>query len=104
MSSYEFLSKSSEQADALATFMRNELSIGVDTPTASRLIRQARNNSTGGAVQWSSPDGYQFRPVGETQSRITPGLYEIDADMNGIFFQRAPISTEGLVRLFSCST
>ena len=48
-------------------------------------------------VQWTT-DGKIFFPAGETCSELTPGVYEIRISERGIYFQKIPIKTEGLIR------
>lgn len=63
------------------------------TPVISRLASQDGHN------QWTSPDGERFFPAGKTSRSLTPGLYDILVDQSGgLFFQRVPIKTEGLLR------
>lgn len=49
--------------------------------------------------QWSSNDGKVFIPTGSTVDVLIPGVYEISQAINiGIYFERIPVKTEGLVR------
>jgi len=49
--------------------------------------------------QWATTDGQVFVPTTHTQQLLTPGVYEIDRSSNiGLFFERIPVRTEGLVR------
>ena len=52
----------------------------------------------GKLVQWTSGDGKLFFPAGETNPELTPGVYEIGHCDRGIYFERIPVKTEGLVR------
>jgi hypothetical protein len=54
--------------------------------------------SSGKLVQWSSGDGKSFFPAGETQSKLPPGVYEINHCDRGIYFIKIPTKTEGLIR------
>lgn len=50
-------------------------------------------------TQWSSPDGVTFIPTNKTVQVLTPGVYEINANPSmGLFFQKIPVRTEGLLR------
>lgn len=50
-------------------------------------------------VHWTTSDGRVFIPAAKTTPKLTPGVYEIDNSQNiGIYFERIPVKTEGLVR------
>lgn len=50
-------------------------------------------------VHWTTSDGRLFVPASKTTPKLVPGVYEIDSSPNvGIYFERIPVKTEGLVR------
>ena len=49
-------------------------------------------------VQWMSSDEKSYFPASEVVKTVPPGLYDIKSSMSGIYFERAPISLEGIVR------
>lgn len=52
-----------------------------------------------GLVQWTTSDGKRFVPASQTAQKITPGVYEIQMSQSiGIFFERVPVLTQGLLR------
>lgn len=51
----------------------------------------------GTKTQWSSSDGIKYVAVGKTYSEFEPGVYEIKSSSNGIYFEKVPIKTEGLI-------
>lgn len=52
-----------------------------------------------GLVQWTTNDGKRFVPASYTSEKITPGVYDIQMSQTiGIFFQKIPIVTQGLLR------
>lgn len=53
--------------------------------------------SYGKLVQWTSGDGKIFFPAGETTNTLPIGVYEIGHCDRGVFFQRVPVKTEGLI-------
>ncbi len=53
---------------------------------------------TGKLVQWTSGDGKAFFPAGETTNVLPCGVYEIGHSDRGIYFQKIPVKTEGLIR------
>ena len=90
----------SEQLQALTDILQNQFGIRVNTEEAQHLIKQARRKGTGGYVQWMSSDGRIFAPASQTYGKLSPGVYVIGVDFNsGLFFDKIPVSTEGLVRL-----
>ena len=48
--------------------------------------------------QWSSSDGTIFFPTGKTVRKLKPGVYEIDRCQQGLFFEKIPVRTEGLLK------
>lgn len=49
--------------------------------------------------QWTSHDGKVFVPATNTCKSLTPGVYEISTNPTvGIFFEKIPVKTEGLIR------
>lgn len=53
-----------------------------------------------GYCQWSTADGKVFQPAHRTTDVLVPGVYEISANSSlGMFFQKVPIRTEGLMHL-----
>ena len=48
--------------------------------------------------QWSSSDGHVFFPTGKTVRKLKPGVYEIDRCQQGLFFEKIPVRTEGLLK------
>jgi len=49
--------------------------------------------------QWSTSDNRIFVPSSRTVDRLVPGVYEIKSAPNvGIFFEKIPVKTEGLLR------
>lgn len=56
-------------------------------------------NVLNGYTQWSTSDNRIFRPTTKTTDGLIPGVYEIDIAPNvGLFLERIPIRTEGLIR------
>lgn len=52
-----------------------------------------------GLVQWTTSDNKNFVPASHTRAVLIPGLYEImHSSSIGIYFQRVPVKTEGLLR------
>src|SRR5581483_1208042 len=50
-------------------------------------------------VQWTTADEKIFVPASNTAPKLSPGLYEITHSPTiGIYFQKTPIKTEGLLR------
>jgi hypothetical protein len=50
-------------------------------------------------TQWTTPDDKVFVPASQTASSLVPGLYEIaHSPTIGIYFQKTPVKTEGLLR------
>ncbi len=53
----------------------------------------------GSMVQWTTCDKKRFVPASNTESRLTPGVYEIQQSPTvGIYFEKIPVKTEGLLR------
>jgi hypothetical protein len=51
------------------------------------------------AVQWSTSNGKIFVPSGKSAALLPPGVYEIShSDQIGLFFEKIPVSTNGLIR------
>ena len=48
--------------------------------------------------QWSSSDGTIFFPTGKTVKILKPGVYEIDRCQQGLFFEKIPVRTEGILK------
>lgn len=48
--------------------------------------------------QWSSSDGTIFFPTGKTVRKLKPGVYEIDRCQQGLYFEKIPVRTEGLLK------
>jgi hypothetical protein len=48
-------------------------------------------------VQWTTGDGKTYFPAGKTTKLLSPGVYEIGHCERGLFFQRIPVRTEGLI-------
>lgn len=49
-------------------------------------------------TQWSSGDGTQFFPAGETRKELSPGVYSIGMDYNrGTYFRREAVHSDDLV-------
>ncbi len=48
--------------------------------------------------QWSSSDGTIFFPIGKTVRRLQPGVYEIGHCQQGLYFEKIPVRTEGLIK------
>ncbi len=52
-----------------------------------------------GIVQWSTADDKSFFGASTTRMVLPPGLYDIQlSSSQGLFFERVPIKTEGLLR------
>ena len=51
----------------------------------------------GAKTQWTSSDNVRYFPAGKTQSKLEPGVYEIKSCANGIYFEKIPVKTEGLI-------
>jgi len=58
---------------------------------------RANDIFSGALVQWTTGDGKVYFPAGETTQNLTPGVYEIGHCERGIYFQRIPVKTEGLI-------
>ncbi len=57
------------------------------------------SNSLTNLMQWTTSDEKIFIPTSHTKIKLVPGVYEIKhSQNNGVFFQRIPIKTEGLLR------
>lgn len=48
--------------------------------------------------QWSSSDGTIFFPIGKTVKKLQPGVYEIGTCQQGLYFEKIPVRTEGLIK------
>lgn len=48
-------------------------------------------------VHWTSADGRVFYPASKTIPLLTPGVYEIDQNNLGLYFEKIPVKTEGLL-------
>lgn len=48
--------------------------------------------------QWSSSDGTIFFPIGKTVKLLQPGVYEIGTCQQGLYFEKIPVRTEGLIK------
>jgi AAA+ superfamily predicted ATPase len=56
-------------------------------------------------TQWTTSDNHCFFPASKTSATLIPGLYEIRVNSNGqTYFERLPISTEGLVKFPDTTT
>jgi hypothetical protein len=51
----------------------------------------------GELIQWSSSNGRTFFPCGTTCNELTPGFYEIQQTDQGLYFEKIPVRTEGLI-------
>lgn len=51
----------------------------------------------GAKTQWTTSDGVRYFPAGTTIPDLEPGVYEVKTSQNGIYFERVPIKTEGLI-------
>lgn len=50
-------------------------------------------------VQWTTHNSRIFTPASETRKKLIPGVYEIDSNPQiGLYFERIPVKTEGLLR------
>jgi hypothetical protein len=96
-------------------FQANKLDRAIDKAMTKKVHKQQRS-SMGGAVplgdweeeeedflksyvHWTTADGRVFIPAAKTTPKLTPGVYEIDSSQSiGIYFEKIPIKTEGLVR------
>lgn len=55
--------------------------------------------------QWTTGDGSEFRPAGNTVAELPPGYYECNfSPMCGYFLSRIPCKTEDLIRFPEAST
>lgn len=53
----------------------------------------------GNLVQWTTSDDKIFVPASHTRPHLAPGVFEIQHSPSiGIYFQRIPVKTEGLIR------
>ncbi len=48
--------------------------------------------------QWSSSDGTIFFPIGKTAGMLKPGVYDIGHCQQGLYFEKIPVRTEGLIK------
>lgn len=56
------------------------------------------DNHASGYVQWSTTNKQTYFPAAPVVEDLKPGFYEICASMQGIFFERIKIGSEGLVK------
>ena len=73
----------------------------IDCGSVSDIFSDMRNKAasqTGGYCQWSTSDDKRFFPAGKTERKLTPGVYDIQHNNNGIFFEQIPVLTKGLIR------
>lgn len=65
--------------------------LGCDSDLAKREL--------GNLVQWTTADDKIFVPASHTRPGLVPGVFEIQHSPSiGIYFQRIPVKTEGLIR------
>lgn len=58
-----------------------------------------KSDKVANCTQWSTSDEVHFLPTSRTVSRLIPGTYDIKINQtNGIFFEKIPVVTSGLVR------
>ena len=48
--------------------------------------------------QWASDDSKIFFPAAKTSKDLPAGVYEVNRSQAGLFFERIPVKTEGLIR------
>jgi len=48
--------------------------------------------------QWASDDSKIFFPAAKTSQDLPAGVYEVNRSQAGLFFERIPVKTEGLIR------
>ena len=51
----------------------------------------------GAKTQWTSPDNIRFFPASKTFPQLEPGVYEIKTSSNGLYVEKIPLKTEGLI-------
>jgi hypothetical protein len=57
-----------------------------------------KKTDPGALVQWTTSDNNMFFPANHTTQVLPCGVYEIAECQRGIYFEKVPIKTEGLVR------
>jgi hypothetical protein len=88
------------KASQLADYLRGNLGVSVDEPTAEAMLKTAQSRGDNGYVQWMSRDGQTFSPATLTRRGLVPGLYEVGIHpMSGLYFEKMPVATEGIIRL-----
>lgn len=87
------------KSEKLMELLRDEMGLRVDSDTADGMLRVAQSRGENGYIQWMSNNGKTFFPASSTSSALTPGLYDIGCGNSGIYFDKVPVSTEGLIRL-----
>jgi hypothetical protein len=48
--------------------------------------------------QWASSDNKSYFPAAKTRRTLPAGVYEINKSTSGLYFERIPIKTEGLIQ------
>lgn len=66
-----------------------------DRPIAAE---KGEDKIQGAACQWSTIDGIKFQPCHSTVDHLIPGVYEILPCPSGIYFEKIPVQTDGLIR------
>lgn len=68
-----------------------------DDQCIPEIVAKSKNNV--GFVQWSKEPNDVFRPSGARCEILETGVYQIDSDNYGIFFQKVKIVTDDLIEL-----
>lgn len=60
---------------------------------------EGEDDVSGKLCQWTSSDGKKFYPAAKTHQELPAAVYEMHMDhMRGIYFEKVPVKTEGLIR------
>jgi len=74
-------------------------------PSQPSLLREEDKKFDLDATQWSTSNGVVYFPTGKTVSSLQPGYYEIQTHpMAGLYFERIPVKTDGLLNFPDAST
>lgn len=92
MSEYEELQKILEESPPVAKHSAKGLYI------ANATVESSEHQPEGKSVQWSTADGKIFYPATKTVEKLPCGVYDINESPRGLFFEKIPVKTEGLIR------
>lgn len=88
-----------QELNRLLSAAKVKYRVGRASPRAARTYYEDPEEEAayGAKTQWTSSDGVRYFPAGKTQPRLEPGVYEIKTCSNGIYFEKIPVKTEGLI-------